>query len=99
MKKSLLVLLSLVMSATVMAGPAPDSKRLAAAKDYIADEQWNRAIAELQIVAADAGDPNRDEALFWLAHSQHQVGDHMAGLVRGKPYSGACQERGNLFPR
>ena len=28
-----------------------------------------------------------------------QVGDHMAGLVRGKPYSGACQERGNLFPR
>jgi len=87
MKKSLLVLVSslfamnLMMSATVMAGPAPDSKRLAAAKDYIADEQWNRAIAELQIAAADAGDPNRDEALFWLAHSQHQVGDHMAALA------------------
>jgi hypothetical protein len=82
----------MMLSAPLMAGPAPDSKRLAAAKDYIADEQWNRAIAELQIVTADAGDPNRDEALFWLAHSQHQVGDQMAAL-------GTIARLERLFPR
>jgi hypothetical protein len=38
------------------------------AKDYIAGEQWTRAIAELQLAAADPKEPNRDEALFWLAH-------------------------------
>jgi len=92
MKKSVFVLIGLLISASAMAGPAPDSKRLAAAKDYIADEQWNRAIAELQVVAADAADPNRDEALFWLAHSQHQVGDHMAAL-------GTVARLERLFPR
>lgn len=96
MKKSLVVfigsLVVMLLSAPAIAGPAPDSKRLAAAKDYIADEQWNRAIAELQIVAADAADPNRDEALFWLAHSQHQVGDQMAAL-------GTVARLERLFPR
>jgi hypothetical protein len=90
--KAVFVLVGLLMSASVMAAPAPDSKRLAAAKDYIADEQWNRAIAELQIVAADAHDPNRDEALFWLAHSQHQVGDQMAALE-------TVSRLESLFPR
>ena len=98
MKKSFVVfigsffVLTMSLSVPVMAGPAPDSKRLAAAKDYIADEQWNRAITELQIVAADAADPNRDEALFWLAHSQHQVGDQMAAL-------GTVARLERLFPR
>src|SRR5205085_7748439 len=59
----------------------PDSKRLAQAKDYIADEQWARAIAELQAAASDPKENNRDEALFWLAHSEHQAGDD-AGAIQ-----------------
>ena len=62
------------------AGPAPDSKRLAQGKDYIADEQWTRAIAELKAAADDLREKNRDEALFWLAHSEHQAGDDAAAL-------------------
>lgn len=70
----------LVTAGTLLAAPAPDSKRLAAAKDAIADEQWTRAVAELKIVADDPKETNRDEALFWLAHSQHQAGDQ-AGAI------------------
>ncbi|HEX4567446.1 MAG TPA: HEAT repeat domain-containing protein [Vicinamibacterales bacterium] len=62
------------------AGPAPDSKRLAQAKDYIADEQWTRAIAELKAAADDPREKNRDEALFWLLHSEHQSGDDASAL-------------------
>jgi hypothetical protein len=76
MKKALVILTWLLIAGTAFAAAAPDSKRLALAKDYIADEQWARAIDELRIVAADRNDPNRDEALFWLAHSEYQVGDH-----------------------
>lgn len=64
----------------VSAEPAPDSKRLEQAKDYIADEQWARAIVELQAAAADPNERNRDEALFWLAHSEHQAGDDSAAI-------------------
>jgi HEAT repeat protein len=59
---------------------APDSKRLARAKDFIADEQWQRAIDELKAAAVDSKEPNRDEALFWLAHSEHQVQDLAAAV-------------------
>jgi HEAT repeat protein len=75
------------------AAPAPDSKRLGHAKDLIADEQWTRAIAELQAAVDDPKEANRDEALFWLAHSQHQAGDDssalqtIAKLERGTPTS------------
>ena len=62
------------------AAPAPDSKRLGHAKDLIADEQWSRAIVELQAAAADPKETNRDEAFFWLAHSQHQAGDDSSAL-------------------
>jgi hypothetical protein len=62
------------------AAPAPDSKRLGHAKDLIADEQWSRAITELQAAADDPKEPNKDEALFWLAHSQHQAGDDASAL-------------------
>jgi hypothetical protein len=55
-------------------GPA-ESKRMSRAKDLIADEQWTRAIQELRAAAADPKEPSRDEALFWLAHSQNQVMD------------------------
>jgi hypothetical protein len=82
-KKLVPVVMALALAATAAtaaAEPAPDSRRLALAKDYIADEQWERAIRELKVVAADAGDANRDEALFWLAHSEHQVGNQAGAL-------------------
>ena len=50
------------------------------AKDLIADEQWARAIDELKAAAADPKETNKDEALFWLAHSQNQARD-LAGAV------------------
>jgi hypothetical protein len=62
------------------AAAAPDSKRMERAKDYIAEEQWSRAIVELQAVADDPREANRDEALFWLAHSEHEMGDHPAAI-------------------
>jgi hypothetical protein len=67
-------------SGIAVAGPAPDSKRLGQAKDHIADEQWTRAIAELKAAADDPHEKNRDEALYWLAHSEHQSGDDAAAL-------------------
>jgi hypothetical protein len=70
----------LLSGGVASAGPAPDSKRLAQGKDYIADEQWTRAIAELKGAADDPREKNRDEALFWLAHSQHQAGDDASAL-------------------
>jgi hypothetical protein len=56
------------------------SPRLERAKDYIADEQWERAIEQLKAAAADAGERHKDEALFWLAHSQHQARDLAAAV-------------------
>jgi len=53
----------------------PESKRLGRAKDYIADEQWPRAIDELRVAVADPKESRRDEALYWLAHSLNQSGD------------------------
>jgi hypothetical protein len=63
-----------------VAAPAPDSKRMGRAKDFIADEQWGRAIVELQAAVDDPKEENRAEALFWLAHSQHQAGDDSSAL-------------------
>ena len=80
MKRVVLALMALAIAVSVAADPAPDSKRLALAKDYIADEQWMRAITELRVVANDASDANRDEALFWLAHSENQARDDMAAI-------------------
>ena len=70
----------LVMPYAEAGAPASESRRLGLAKDYIAEEQWVRAIAELQVVAADPKEANRDEALFWLAHSEHETGDHAAAI-------------------
>lgn len=84
------------------AAPAPDSKRMGRAKDFIADEQWSRAIVELQAAAADPKEANRDEALFWLAHSQHQAGDDdsalqtIATLERTAPKSTWVKPAGSL---
>jgi HEAT repeat protein len=71
---------SIAMAGTASAAPAPESKRLERAKEYFADEQWARAIAELEAVAADPQEANRDEALFWLAQSEHETGDHAAAI-------------------
>jgi HEAT repeat protein len=63
-------------AATPVASVMPaESERLARAKDLISDEQWTAAIPVLRDAVADAAEPNRDEALFWLAHSQNQAGD------------------------
>lgn len=59
---------------------AVESQRLERAKDFIADEQWLRAIEELKAAADDAKETNKDEALFWLAHSQNQARDSMSAL-------------------
>lgn len=80
MKQAISTLAFVLLAAIVHAAAAPDSRRLALAKDYIADEQWARAITELRVVVDDPQDANRDEALFWLAHSQYQVGDHAEAL-------------------
>jgi hypothetical protein len=59
---------------------APESKRMARAKDLIADEQWPRAIGELRAAVADGKEPRRDEALYWLAHSLNQSGDQASAV-------------------
>ena len=64
---------------TLLARPL-ESKRMERAKDMIADEQWVRAIDELKAAADDRKEPNRDEALFWLAHSQNQARDTAAAV-------------------
>jgi hypothetical protein len=73
-------LMFLAMAGGAWAGTAPDSKRMERAKDYFAEEQWARAIAEFQAVAADPKEANRDEALFWLAQSEHETGDQSAAI-------------------
>jgi HEAT repeat protein len=69
----------------VLAGPAlaagpGESKRLAEAKDCIAEEQWGRAIDLLRQALRDKREPSRDEALYWLAHSLNEYGDPAAAL-------------------
>jgi tetratricopeptide (TPR) repeat protein len=60
--------------------PAPDSARLGRAKDYMADEQWPRAIAELRAAINDPKEKAKDEALYWLAHSLNQSGDSASAI-------------------
>ena len=75
------ILVAASLAAAVMAvGPVSASEpqlspRMEKAKDYIADEQWVRALEVLRAAAADMKEKHRDEALFWLAHSQHQTRD------------------------
>jgi hypothetical protein len=58
------------------ASPEPaESARLMRAKDLMSEEQWVAAIPVLRAALADPKEQNRDEALFWLAHSQNQAGD------------------------
>ena len=61
-------------------GAARDSERLGRAKDFIADEQWARAMTELRAALNDPREKSKDEALYWLAHSQNQSGDPAAAI-------------------
>ena len=71
-----LVLVSCLVAGVAAASPElAESKRLASAKDFIADEQWTRAIDVLQVILKDPKETVKDEALFWLAHSQKHSGD------------------------
>jgi hypothetical protein len=71
------VVVGLVIGAAqgVMALEPADSPRLARAKDLISEERWTAAIPELRAALNDRKEQNKDEALFWLAHSQNQAGD------------------------
>jgi hypothetical protein len=60
---------------------APESKRLVRARDFIADEQWALAIEQLRAAVGDPKETRRDEALYWLAHSQHHSGDSGAAVA------------------
>ena len=73
------VLAALLVPQAMLAAPA-ESKRMERAKDLIADEQWVRAIDELKAAAADPKEPNKDEALFWLAHSENQARDYKTAI-------------------
>ena len=58
-----------------------ESQRLERAKDLIGDEQWVRAIDELKGAVDDPKETNKDEALFWLAHSENQARDSTAAVA------------------
>jgi len=59
----------------VSAASPAESARMARAKDLISEDQWAAAIPVLRAAVADPKERNKDEALFWLAHSQNRAGD------------------------
>jgi hypothetical protein len=77
---SIVVALAALMGQTALFAAPAESKRMGRAKDLIADEQWVRAIDELKAAAVDPKEPNKDEALFWLAHSENQARDDKAAI-------------------
>ena len=86
------------------ATPLPaESARMVRAKDLISDDQWMAAIPVLRAAAADPKEPNKDEALFWLAHSQNQAGDlaeavdSIRTLQRDFPKSKWAEPAGSLM--
>jgi hypothetical protein len=79
--KVLMVLMVLGGSGSIAVAAPAESERLGRAKDFIADERWMRAIAELRLAVADRKEPARDEAAFWLAHSLYQAGEPTEALT------------------
>jgi hypothetical protein len=77
---SSIIMLTTTIVPHVVAAKPLESKRMERAKDLIADEEWVRAIDELNGAIADQKEPNKDEALFWLAHSQNQARDAGAAI-------------------
>jgi HEAT repeats len=86
MTKQIVRIVVTAVLATAAAGTAhaleleQESRRLIRAKDYIAEEQWLRAIEELRVAVADTKETRRDEALYWLAHSLNHSGDPAASV-------------------
>jgi hypothetical protein len=76
-----MVMLVACAAAVAVQAAAPESKRLIRARDYITDEQWTQAIGVLREAVDDPKEPRRDEALYWLAHSQHHSGDSGAAIA------------------
>jgi len=74
------LLVAAVLTPQIAQARVAESKRMERAKDLIADEQWARAIDELKAAAADPKEMNKDEALFWLAHSLNQAHDSGAAV-------------------
>jgi len=74
------LLVAAVLTPQIAQARVAESKRMERAKDLIADEQWARAIHELKAAAADPKEMNKDEALFWLAHSLNQAHDSGAAV-------------------
>ncbi len=70
-----------VLPAEAVSPEPQTSAQMERAKDFIADEQWLRAIEVLKAAAVDKKEKHQDEALFWLAHSQHQAGDLHAAVA------------------
>jgi hypothetical protein len=66
---------------TAAEAAAPESKRLIRARDFITDEQWTQAIDLLRVAVDDPKEPRKDEALYWLAHSQYHSGDAGAAVA------------------
>ena len=62
-------------SVPALAGERKESPRMERAKDLISEDQWLAAIPVLRAAVSDPKEQNKDEALFWLAHSQNQAGD------------------------
>ena len=75
------VVLVALGTVTAAQAAAPESKRLIRARDYITDEQWPQAIELLRAAVEDPKEPRRDEALYWLAHSQYHSGDAGAAIT------------------
>jgi hypothetical protein len=100
-----IVAISLIAgSEAVAAAPLPaESARMARAKDLISDDQWAAAIPVLRAASTDPKEQNKDEALFWLAHSQNQAGDlaeavdSIRRLQREFPKSRWAQPAGSLM--
>jgi hypothetical protein len=74
------LVMAAVLTPQIAQARVAESKRMERAKDLIADEQWVRAIDELKAAAADPKETNKDEALFWLAHSLNQAHDSGAAV-------------------
>jgi HEAT repeat protein len=78
--KCLVPVLLLAVLCEPAGAAALESKRLAEAKDCIAEEQWSCAIDLLRQAVRDRRESSRDEALYWLAHSLNEYGDPAAAL-------------------
>jgi HEAT repeats len=80
MQRTIIAMVISLIAALPAYSASPDSARLGRAKDFMADEQWTRAIAELRAAVADPKEKSKDEALYWLAHSLNQSGDAASAI-------------------